>query len=79
VRNQSYERGSKLKVKIQISFVETIQEPLFLDRWSLAEQNIMDMPKSFIWIINLFDEPLTYDSGEKFWGYVGTNAEPFCV
>jgi len=37
----------------------------------------------FIKIIILFDESVKYGDGAKFWGYVGTNAEPlrvlFCI
>jgi hypothetical protein len=40
----------------------------------------MDIPTSFTWIIILFDEVFKYgDDDEKFWSYVGTNAEPLCV
>jgi hypothetical protein len=39
----------------------------------------MDIPTSFIWIIIMFDTVFKYDDGEKFWGYVGINAEPLCI
>jgi hypothetical protein len=40
---------------------------------------IMRIPASFILIIVFFDEAFKYDDCAKFWGYVGTNAEPVCV
>jgi hypothetical protein len=39
----------------------------------------MDIPTSFILIIILFDEVFKYGDGERFWGYVGTSAEPLCA
>jgi hypothetical protein len=39
----------------------------------------MNIPTSFIWIIILLDEVLKYCDGVRFWGYVGTNAEPLSV
>jgi hypothetical protein len=39
----------------------------------------MDTPKSFTWIIILFDEVFKYGDGAKFWGYVGTNGEALYV
>jgi hypothetical protein len=39
----------------------------------------MDIPISFIWIINLFDAVFKYGDDAKFWGYVGINAGPHCV
>jgi len=48
-------------------------------RLCLVHLKIMDIPKSFIWMIILFDEAFKYGDGAKFWGYVGTNTEPLCV
>jgi hypothetical protein len=40
----------------------------------------MVIPVSFIWIIILFDTVfIKYGDGAKFWGYVGTNAEPLRI
>jgi hypothetical protein len=35
----------------------------------------MAIPTSLIWTILVFDEAYKYGDGEKFWGYVRTNAE----
>jgi hypothetical protein len=49
---------------------------LLLGRWSFVLQKIMAIPIGFIWNIILFDKFLNFLSGGKFWGYVGTKAEP---
>jgi hypothetical protein len=38
----------------------------------------MDIYISFIWTIIFFDKAFKYGDGTTFWGYVGTNSEPFC-
>jgi hypothetical protein len=66
-------------LKFIVCSVETTHEPLHLDKWTLVQQEIMDIPISFIWIIILFDAGFKYGDGAKFWGYVVMNAEPLCV
>jgi hypothetical protein len=57
--------------------METTHEPLPLDKWSLVQQNVMDILTSYVWSI-FFDEA-SKNGGAKFGVYVGTNAEPLCV
>jgi hypothetical protein len=59
--------------------VDTTHETLYLDKLSFVHKQIMEIPTSFIWIIILFDEAFRHGDVESFWGYVGTNAETFCV
>jgi hypothetical protein len=47
-------------------------------RQNLLEYEIMDIPRTFIWIIILFHEVFKFGDGVKFLGYAGTNAEPLC-
>jgi hypothetical protein len=56
--------------------METTQEPLHHDNWSLVQQNIIEIPTRINWIIVLFDEASKYGESVKFWGSVGTNAKP---
>jgi hypothetical protein len=70
--------ASGLKLKFTFCSMETTHEPLHLDKLSLVQWKIMNIPTSFIWII-FFHAASEYGNGSKFWGYVGTNAEPFCV
>jgi hypothetical protein len=55
-----------LKVKFMFCFMETTHEPLYLDIWRVVQQKIMDIPMSFIWIINLFDRAFKYGDCAKF-------------
>jgi hypothetical protein len=55
-------------------FVETTHEPLHLGKWTVEQQEVMNIPTSFIWIIILFDAVFKYGDGAKFWGYVVINA-----
>jgi hypothetical protein len=59
--------------------METTDEQLHLDKWSLVLQKIKDMPTRFIWIINLFGEALKYGDGAKLLGYFGANVKPLSV
>jgi hypothetical protein len=59
--------------------MHTTHETLHSDKWSLVYLKIMDIPTSFIWIVNLFNEAFKCGDGGKFWGYAGINAEPLCV
>jgi hypothetical protein len=52
---------------------------LHLDKWSLVQWKIIDVPISFVLIVIFFDEAVKYGIGAKFWGHVGTNAKPPCV
>jgi hypothetical protein len=54
-------------------------EPLHLDKQNLVKLKIVDIPVSFIWIIDIFDGAFYYGGISKFWGYDGTNAELLCV
>jgi hypothetical protein len=67
------------KLKFAFCFMETAHEPLHLDKWSLVQWKITDMPTSFIWIVVSFLEAFKYGDGAKFWSYVRTDAEPLCV
>jgi hypothetical protein len=53
--------------------------PLHLDKCGLVHKKIIDIPKSFIWIVILFDEGFEYDDGAKFRGFIATNNEPLCI
>jgi hypothetical protein len=66
-------------LKFIVRFVETTHEPLHLDKWTLVQEEIMDIPISFIWIIILFDAVFKYGDGAKFWGYVVITAEQLRV
>jgi hypothetical protein len=59
--------------------METTHEPLHLDKWGSIQWKIMDILISFIWNIMFFGTAFEYGGGSKFWGYVGTNAEPLFV
>jgi hypothetical protein len=61
------------------SCMETNDEPLLLDKWSLAKRNFVNMYTSFTRITILLDEVLKYDVAAKSWSYVVTNAEPLSV
>jgi hypothetical protein len=50
--------------------MEITRELLHLDKWSLEQQNIMEVHTSFVWIIIFFGEALKCGDGAKFWGYV---------
>jgi hypothetical protein len=39
----------------------------------------MDLPSSFIRIINLLDEASKHYDGSKFWGYDEADTESLCV
>jgi hypothetical protein len=66
-------------VKLTFYFIEVAHEPLYLDKLSLVQRKIMDIPTSFIWTIIFVGGAFKYGGGSKFWGYVGKNAEPLCV
>jgi hypothetical protein len=57
--------------------METAYEQPHLKQ-SLEHLKIMNIPKSFIWII-LFDKAFKYGDSATFRGYVGINVEPLCV
>jgi hypothetical protein len=57
----------------------TTHEPLHLGKRSFVQWKIVKIPKSFIWIIILFDGAFEYGGISKLWGYIGTNAELHCV
>jgi hypothetical protein len=67
------------KLKFMFYFMEMSHEPMHSDKWSLLWLKTADIRKSFIWIVILFHDAFKYDSGEKFWGYVGTNTKTVCV
>jgi hypothetical protein len=60
------------KLKLIFYLMETTHEQLhlLLDKWSLVQWKIIDIPINCIWTIAY---------GAKFWGFVGTNAEPLCA
>jgi hypothetical protein len=64
------------KLKFTFCFMETAHELLHLDSWSFVLWEVMNIPTSFIWIIIFLDRAFEYGGSSKFWGYVGTNAEP---
>jgi hypothetical protein len=55
--------------------METTHDLLHLDKRSLVQWNIVDVPTSFIWIISFFDGAFEYGGGSTSWGYAGENAE----
>jgi hypothetical protein len=57
--------------------METINQPLHSERWSVLEWKIMDTHTSFILIIIFVHEAFEYADGSKFWDYAGTNADHF--
>jgi hypothetical protein len=66
------------KLKSLFWSMETTHESLHLDKWSLVQKSNMGISKSFISIIILYDEVFKCGDGVKFWGCVGTHAEPLC-
>jgi hypothetical protein len=60
-------------------FMERTNEPLYSEKRSSIQRKIMEISASFTWITTVSDAPFEYGGGSKFWGYVGTNAEPLCV
>jgi hypothetical protein len=66
-------------LKFTFYFLQTTHEPLHSDKWSFVQSTIMDIPTGFIWTIVFVGEAFEYCGGSKFWGYVGTNAEPLCI
>jgi hypothetical protein len=67
------------KLKFTFHFMEITHEPLQLDKLRFVQWEIMDILTSFIWTIIFFHGAFEYGGGPKFWGYVGTDAELFCV
>jgi hypothetical protein len=59
--------------------METTYEPLHLDKWSLMQLEIMDIPTSFIWIITFFIETFEHGNDANLWGCVGSSAQPLSV
>jgi hypothetical protein len=57
-------------LKFVLWLIETTHETFRFDKWSLAQSKIMDIVRSFIWIIILFDREFKYGDGAKFLGYV---------
>jgi hypothetical protein len=67
-------------LKDEWSFVRwKMNEVLYVERWSFVRWKIMDIPTSFFKIVILFEGAFEYDDCAKFWGYVTTNAGPFCI
>jgi hypothetical protein len=77
-RTKKY-NGGWLKVKIYILFYGDNSWTIALQKWSLVQWKITDIPTSFIWIIIFFYRAFEHGDDVKFWGYVGINAEPLCV
>jgi hypothetical protein len=69
-KNTNMEGGSKQNVTV--CFTETTHKPLHLAKLSSIQQNIMDIPTSFIWI-TFFYEAFSRGDGVKNWSYVRTN------
>jgi hypothetical protein len=59
--------------------METTHELLPLKKESWHSKSSWTYVQVCIWTIILFGEAFKYGSDTKFWGYVGTNAEPLCV
>jgi hypothetical protein len=66
-------------IKFKFCFLEITHEPLNLNKWIFVQWKIMEIPTSFTWIIIFLDGAFECGDGGKFWGYIGTNAEPLCV
>jgi hypothetical protein len=47
-KTKKYEHGRRLNVKIHSLFCETTHEPLHLDKLTLVEKEIIEIPISFI-------------------------------
>jgi hypothetical protein len=61
---ETHEHGGRLKFKINIFFIVTTHEPLYLDKRSFVQENIMDIPTNFIRIIIFFNGPFEYGDGD---------------
>jgi hypothetical protein len=59
--------------KFIVCSVETTHEPLHLDKWTSVQEEIMDIPITFIWIIILLHAVFKYGDGAEFWGCVAIN------
>jgi hypothetical protein len=70
MKTKKYERGGR------VFLFETTYEPWLLNKLNLVEWNIMDIPKSFIWIITL--TKLLNKAVVRNWGYIGANSELLC-
>jgi hypothetical protein len=66
------------EIKLIIYFMETMHKPLYLDRFSLIEQNIMGVPTGFLQITVLLDEDFTCNGGVRFRVYVGKSGNHLC-
>jgi hypothetical protein len=68
-------------LKFTFYFTEGTHEPLHLesDKLSFVHWKIMDVPRSFIWIIIFFDGAFEWGGISNLRGYVGTNAEVRCL
>jgi len=77
IKSVNVEGGWKLK--FIFCFMETAHTPLYLDKWSLIQYKILDVPTSFMWIITLVPKAFKQGNFVKFWGYVGTNTETLRV
>jgi hypothetical protein len=53
-------------LKFIFRFMETPRKPLHLDKRSLVQWKITNMPVYFIWIIILFNGPFEYGDGTIF-------------
>jgi hypothetical protein len=79
VRNEKYKHEGQLKVKIHVLLYGDDSWNVIFRQMKFSAVKVMDITTSFIWIIALFDKAFNCADGVKFWGYVGTNAEPLCV
>jgi hypothetical protein len=82
VKNQKYECGRRLEIKIRILFYAENSRTVALIVRQIKFGTVKDhwhIPASFIWTVILSDEAFKYDDGLKFWAYVGTNAELLCM
>jgi hypothetical protein len=66
-------------LELKSSFMNTTHEPLHLDKSSMVQHNIMNIPPAFIWTVILLNDTSEYGDGVKFWRYVEENSESLCV
>jgi hypothetical protein len=74
--NENMNMEGVWKLQFIFSFMHTTHKPLqFVRKMKFKTVKYHGHTYKFIWIIILFDEASKYGDFEKFWGYVGTNAE----
>jgi hypothetical protein len=65
-KNEKFEYYGRWYLKLTSCFMATTHEPLYLDKRSLVQWKIVDMPTRLIWTIIFFNGPFEYGEGGNF-------------